>query len=165
MRANINNIENVEGEYHVMFFEGKNMVEAAKNELRYAWFSLLFFSALLLIFIIVSGFNLYYVGFLGVFLIAFLLFYIFLKREKHRGVKQCVYAVQKSKTTDIVAKQVDNRRAGRALVRSMSGTLDRYDVKEKYPKWHQKIKRRLRHEHIVDAITQFEEENKKRKAD
>lgn len=165
MRANINNIENVEGEYHVMFFEGKNIVEAAKNELRYAWFSLLFFSALLLLFIVISGFNLYYVGFLAVFLVVFLVFYILLKREKRKGVKQCVYAVQKSRTTDIVAKQVDNRKAGRALVRSMSGTLDKYDVKEKYPKLRQKIKRRLRHEHIVDAITQFEEENKKKKSD
>ena len=72
-KLNINNIENVEGKYHLMFFEGKNMIENAKNDLRYAYISLLLFSLLIVLFIIVSGFNLYF-GVFGVFLCYFDLF-------------------------------------------------------------------------------------------
>lgn len=160
-RININNIEKVEGKYHLMFFEGKNMIENAKNDLRYTWFSLLFFVSLLLIFVVVSGVNLFYIGFLGAFLIFFIAFYVYSKRVKSRGTKQCIYAVQNSKTTDIVAKQVDNRGASRAIVKSMSSTIDKYDAKEKYPSFLQKYKRRRKHKHIVGIITQFEEEKTK----
>ena len=161
-RLNINNIENVEGKYHLMFYEGKNIVEEAKNDIRYAWFSLLFVACLILLFIIVSGFNLYYVGFAVVFLVIFLIAYVFLKREKRKGVKQCIYAVKNSKTTDIVAKQIDNRKAGKVIIRSMSSTIDKYDTKEKFPKFTQKLKRIRKHHHIVGIINQFEEENNKK---
>ena len=160
-RVNINNIEKVEGKYHLMFFEGKNMIESAKNDLRYTWFSLLFFVSLLLIFVIISGFNLFYIGFFAVFLIFFIVFYIYSKREKRRGIKQCIYAVQNSKTTDIVAKQVDNRGVSKAIVKSMSNTIDKYDTKEKYPNFLQKYKRKRKHKHIVGIITQFEDEKQK----
>ncbi len=160
-RFNINNIENVEGKYHLMFYEGKNIVEETKNDLRFAWFSLLFVACLLLLFIIISGFNLFYVGFGVVFLIIFVVAYIYLKRERRKGIKQCVYAVQNSKTTDIIAKQVDNREAGKLIVNSMSSTLDKYDVKEKFPNFFQKLKRKHKHNHIVGIINQFEEESKK----
>lgn len=161
-RLNINNIENVEGKYHLMFYEGKNIVEEAKNDIRYAWFSLLFVACLILLFIIVSGFNLYYVGFAVVFLVIFLIAYVFLKREKRKGVKQCIYAVKNSKTTDIVAKQIDNRKAGKVIIHSMSSTIDKYDTKEKFPKFTQKLKRIRKHHHIVGIINQFEEENNKK---
>ncbi len=159
---NIKNIENVEGKYHVMFFEGKNIIEAAKNDLRYALISLLLFALVLVACIILSGFNLYYIGFGLVFLLFFLLIFIYLQREKRKGVKQCIYAVQNSRTTDIINKQVDNRKATKAFVRSMSTTLDKYDVKKKYPHLLQKYKRRRRHNHIVGIITQFEEDNKQK---
>lgn len=158
-KLNINNIENVEGKYHLMFFEGKNMVESAKNDLRYTWFSLLFFVSLLLVFVIVSGFNLFYIGFLLAFLVFFVVFYVYSKKEKRRGVKQCVYAVQNSKTTDIIAKQVDHRGAGKAIVKSMSNTIDKYDAREKYPSFLQKYKRHKKHKHLVGIITSFEKEN------
>ena len=153
-RLNIDNIENVEGKYHLMFVEGKNGVESAKNNVRYALFSLL-------LFIILSGFNLYYVGFGGVFLIFFIVDIIVLLKDKKRNTKQCIYAVQNSKTTDIVAKQVDRRKAGKVMVDSMSSTIDKYDAKEKFPGFMQKIKRKYRHNHIVGIITEFERENKK----
>lgn len=161
-RLNINNIENVEGKYHLMFFEGKNMVEQAKGDIRYAWFSLLFFLTLILLFVIISGFNLFYIGFLVVFLLFFLFTYIYLKRQKKKGIKQCIYAVQNSKSTDIVAKQVDTRKASKVIMKSMSSTIDKYDTKEKYPTFTQKWKRRRKHSHIVDVINQFEEGNKKK---
>ena len=161
-RLNINNIENVEGKYHLMFFEGKNTVENAKNDLRYTWFSLLFFVSLLLIFVIISGFNLFYIGFLGVFLIFFVAYYIYLKRVKRKARKQCIYAVQNSKTTDIVAKQVDNRGVSKAIVKSMSNTIDKYDANAKYPGFLKKYKRSRKHKHIVGIISQFEEDNKKK---
>lgn len=161
-RININNIENVEGKYHLMFHDGKIRVENAKNDLRYAFFSLLFFACLVLLFIVISGFNLYYVGFAVVFLILFFVTFVYLKREKKKGIKDCVYAVQNSKTTDIVAKQVDNRKAGRVIVNSMSSTLDKYDEKEKFPGIIKKYKRKIKHDHIVGIINQFEEESKKK---
>lgn len=162
-RLNINNIENVEGKYHLMFYEGKSMVESAKNDIRYAWFSLLLVVAIILLFTIIAGFNLYYVGFALVFLVFFVAIYIYLKREKRKGIKQCIYAVKNSKTTDIVAKQVDNRKAGKIIVDSMSSTIDKYDAKSKFPKLRQKIKRHRKHKHIVGIITQFENDSNKNK--
>ncbi len=161
-KLNIDNIENVEGKYHLMFFEGKNAVESAKNDLRFTWFSLLFFVSLFLVFVIVSGFNLFYVGFLVVFLVFFLVFYIYSKRIKRKATKQCIYAVQNSKTSDIIAKQVDNRGAGKAIVKSMSSTIDKYDAREKYPSFLQQYKRRKKHKHLVGIITEFEKENTKK---
>jgi len=161
-RININNIENVEGKYHLVFLEGKNIVEQAKNDLRFALFSLLAFCAVVLLFVIVSGFNMYYVGFLVVFLAFFFAMLIYILIVKHKGVKQCIYAVQNSRTSDIVAKQIDRRKAGRVIVKSMSSTLDKYDAKKKYPGLYKKFKRRRRHSHLVGVINEFEKEEVKK---
>ena len=106
---NINNIENVEGEYHLQFLEGKKTYENAKNDLRYAFFSLLLFVALVLIFVIISGFNLFFAGFLVVYLVICCVMFVYGFIQKHKGKKACVYAVQNSKAEDIISKQVDNR--------------------------------------------------------
>lgn len=161
-RFNINNIENVEGKYHLMFFEGKNIVQTAKNDIRFAWMSLLVFMGLLLLFVVLSGFNLFYIGFAGVFLVVFVTIYVYLKRQKKKGVKQCIYAVQNSKSSDIVAKQVDNRGTGKAFVKSITDSIDKYDINEKYPNIVLKYKRRRKVGHIVGAVTKFEEEEKKK---
>ena len=163
MAYKINNIENVEGEYHLMFFEGKNMVNSAKTEMHHAWFMFLVFCVIVALCIVISGFNLYYVGFLGVFLIGFIAIAIYLKREKKRGIKQCAYAVKNSKSTDIVAKQVDNRKRNRVFVNSLSGTIDNYDLQKKYPNFRAKLKRKHKRDKIVDIISQFEIEDEKRK--
>lgn len=144
-----------------MFVEGKNMVENAKNELRFAYVSLLAFVAFVILFVLLSGFNLFYIGFMAVFLVGFLTIFIFLKKEKKRGIKQCIYAVQNSKTSNIVAKQIDTRKMSEAFVKSMSGTIDSYDENDKYPRFTQKLKRKRRHNHLVGAIQQFEDEDKK----
>lgn len=162
-RLNIKNIENVEGKYHLMFFEGKKMVENANNDLRFSIFSFLLFACLLLLFVIISGFNLFYVGFMLVFLVFFLAMVIYLLRVKRKGKKQCIKAVQNSNSNEIVAKQVDNRGAGKAIVKSMSSTLDKYDSKQKYPSFLQKYKRKRKHDHLVGIITEFEKEDKKKK--
>ena len=106
---NINNIENVEGEYHLQFLEGKKTYENAKNDLRYAFFSLLLFVALVLIFVLISGFNLFFAGFLVVYLVICCVMFVYGFIQKHKGKKACVYAVQNSKAEDIISKQVDNR--------------------------------------------------------
>lgn len=160
-KLNINNIERVEGKYHVTFLEGKNSYDEAKLDLRNAWFSLLFYSLLLLTFILVTSFNLYYIGFALVYLIIFVAMAVTFSIQKKKSLKQCVYAVQNSKTTDIVAKQVDARKASRVFVDSMSSTLDKYDAQEKFPRLTQKIIRKQRHKHIASIITDFEEEKKK----
>ncbi len=162
-RLNIKNIENVEGKYHLMFFEGKKMIENANNDLRFSIFSFLLFTCLLLLFVIISGFNLFYIGFMLVFLIFFLSMVIYLLRVKRKGKKQCILAVQSSRANEIVAKQVDNRGAGKAIVKSMSSTLDKYDAKQKYPSFLQKYKRKRKHDHLVGIITEFEKEEKKKK--
>lgn len=106
---NINNIENVEGEYHVQFSEGKKTFENAKNDLRYAFFSLLLFVALVLVFVLVSGFNLFFAGFLVVYLIVCCVMFVYGFIQKHKGKKACINAVQNSKAEDVISKQVDNR--------------------------------------------------------
>lgn len=159
---NIKNIENVEGKYHLMFLEGKNIIQSAKAELRYAWGSLLLFAAAVLLFIVISGFNLFYVGFGFVFLIFFVTMVIYLWREKRKGLKQCVHAVQNSHSTDIVNKQVDKRKISKAFVKSMSNTLDAYDVKSQYSNPVKKYFRRKKHNHIAGMIVEFEDEKAKR---
>lgn len=161
-RLNIKNIENVEGKYHVMFLEGKNIVDSAKSDTHWAVFSLLVFLALLLLFVVITGFNIYYAYFALAFLAVFFTMLIYLKIQKRKGKKQCVYAVKNSKTTNIVAKQVDNRRASRAIVKSMSSTIDKYDARKKFPSAIKSIKRKRKHEHIVDAILEFENETEKK---
>ncbi len=163
-KLNINNIENVEGKYHLMFLEGKELVVNTKNDLRYAWLSLLFFVAMVLLFVIVSGIDLFYFGFLAVFLVVFIAMYAYLKVQKRKGVKQCIYAVQNSKSTDIVAKQIDNRKVGKVLIKSMSNSVDKYDEKQKKRNLVQKLQRRQKHKHLVGIINEFEEENKAKKA-
>ncbi len=106
---NINNIENVEGEYHVQFLEGKKTFENAKNDLRYAFFSLLLFIALVLVFVLVSGFNLFFAGFLVVYLIVCCVMFVYGFIQKYKGKKACINAVQNSKAEDVISKQVDNR--------------------------------------------------------
>lgn len=163
-KLNINNIENVEGKYHLMFFEGKKMVENAKTEMRYAIISLLLFVSLILLFIIISGLNMFYIGFIGVFMVFFLAMLVYLVRKKRKGKKQCIYAITNSNANEIVAKQVDNRGASRAIVRSMSSTLDKYDAKEKFPSVIKKYRRKRKHDHLVGIISEFEEENQKKKS-
>lgn len=162
-KININNIENVEGKYHLMFLEGKSMVENAKNDLRFSIFALLLFAVCIMVFVMVSGFNLFYVAFLGVFLVFFLVMVIYNLRQKSVGKKQCIYAVQHSKTSDIIAQQIDNRRTGKAIVKSMSSTIDKYDANQKFPTLLSKFKRSRKHAHLVGIINDFEKEEKRKK--
>lgn len=105
----INTIEKVEGEYHLMFLEGKKLVESSKNDMRYAFFAFLLFVSLVLVFVLISGFNLFLVGFLLVYLIVFVAMVVYSLIQKHKGKKKCIYAVQNSNANDIVSKQVDTR--------------------------------------------------------
>ncbi len=161
---NINNVENVEGKYHVLFLEGKNIVDQAKNDLRFAIYSLLAFCAVIALFIVVSGFNMYYVGFLVVFLVFFFAMLVYILLVKHKGKKQCIYAVQNSRTSDIVAKQVDRRKRSKVLIHSMSSTIDRHDAKKKYPGVFKKYKRIRKHAHLVGIINEFEKEESKKES-
>lgn len=160
---NIKNIENVEGKYHLMFLEGKNIVDEAKNNIRFSVFALLLFLVSVMIFILLQGFSLFYVAFLAIFLIFFLIMLFYSLVQKRTGKKQCIYAVQQSKATDIIARQIDNRRTGKAVVKSMSSTLDKYDADEKYPTIFKKLRRQRKHAHLVGIISDFEKEEKKRK--
>ncbi len=162
-KINVKNIENVEGEYHLMFFEGKNIVEAAKNDLRFVWYSLLIFLTLLLLFVVFSGFNEYYIYFAMAYLVVFVLIYIYLKFQKRKGIKQCLHAVKNSRSNEIVAKQVDKRKAGKLFVKSMSNTIDKYELDEKYPGFLKKVIRRHRQGRIAEAVTEFEKINESRK--
>ena len=160
-KVKIRNIENVEGKYHLMFLEGKNMMENARNDMLFSIFAMLLFSVCIGVFTLVSGFNIFYIAFLAIFFIFFFVMVVHLIIVKHKGAKQCVYAVQNSKPTDIVAKQIDNRSTGMAFVKSMSSTIDKYDEKKNFPGIVRKIKRKRKHDHLVDVITEFEKEEKK----
>ena len=160
-KIKVKNIENVEGKYHLMFLEGKNMMENAKNDMLFSLFAMLLFSVCIAIFTLVSGFNIFYIAFLAVFLIFFLVMVVHLIIVKHKGKKQCVMAVENSKQSDIVAKHIDDRSTGKAFVKSMSSTIDKYDEKKKFPGLVKKIVRKRKHDHLVDVITEFEKEEKK----
>lgn len=154
----INNIENVEGDYHLMFFEGKNTIAYAKSELRNAFFVLLLFIALVIVFIVFSSINKFYFYFAFVFLIAFVVTVAWLLLLKHRGKKQCIYAVRKSNSNDVIPKERSSYSTGKAIVKSMSSTIDKYDTKNKFPGFFKKLKRRRKHKQIVERITDFEKE-------
>lgn len=152
-KINLNNIENVEGKYHVMFYEGKIMVDYAKTEIKYAFLSLLFFLAVILLLIIISGFNLFYLGFVAVFLLVFLTTVILLKRQQRVGKRQCVFAVQNSHTSDIVNKQVDVRKSSKLLSKSVCGKVeDETHLQKKFRKQKQK--------QLASKIRQFEKQEK-----
>ena len=68
-------IENVEGKQHLNFIEGRKLMQSARADLRNSIFSLLLFCALIFLFIIISGFNFFYIGFLVAFLVIFTLIY------------------------------------------------------------------------------------------
>lgn len=151
-RININNIENVEGKYHLMFYEGREMMKNAKTEKRYALTVLLFFTFLVVLFIYFSNFNLFYVGFVGVFLVIFAITMILLNHQKNVGKKQCIYAVQNSKASEIVNKQVDARRAGKIVAKSFYSTFDNPEMSRKEGR---KKQRALSHK-----ITDFKDHSK-----
>ncbi len=162
-KVSIKNIENVEGKYHLMFMEGKNVIEEAKNNLRFSVFAFLLFSACILVFMLTTGFNIFYVAFLAVFLIFFLVMIVYLCVQIRVGKKQCVYAVEKSNASDIIAEQIDNRKTGKAFIKSMSSTIDKYDADQKFPGLVRKIKRYRKHAHLAGIIKDFEKEEKKGK--
>ncbi len=144
-----------------MFLEGKNIISEAKSDLRYAWLTLFLFIFVVFIFVVISSFNFYYVGFLAVFLVFFLAICIYLKIEKRKGIKQCIYAIENSKSSDIVAKQIDSKLMSKVFVNSISSTIDVYDEQEKFPTFRQKIKRKRKHTRIMEEINKFEEEEEK----
>ena len=162
-KANIKNIENVEGKYHLVFAEGKKIIENAKNDLRYCIFALLLFAVCIMVFILVTGFSIFYIAFLALFAIFFLVTVIYLAVQIRLGKKQCRYAVQNSKASDIVATQIDYRKTGRAIIKSMSSTIDKYDADEKFPTLVKKTKRKIKHIHLAGIINNFEKEEKKGK--
>ena len=149
-KVNLKYIENVEGKYHLTFLEGKKAMESAKADIRNAVFSLLLFCALVAIFILVSGFNEFYIYFLVVFSL-----------QRHKGKKMCVRAVENSKSTDIVNKQASVEKASRAMVESMSSTVDKYDAREKFPGIRRKIIRKTRHKYLAGKVSKLEREEQK----
>ena len=41
-------------------------------------------------------------------------------------------------------------------MKSVTNTIDKYDVNEKFPKFSQRLKRKHKNERIVDAVNKFE---------
>lgn len=151
-------IENVEGNNHLAFIEGKKLMDDAKADIRNAVFSLLLFCALLALFVLISGFNLYYLLLLLVFIVIFIAMIVTFSLQRKKGKKQCIKAVLASKNTDIVNKQASVEKTSRAVVESMSSTIDKYDAKEKFPGIARKLVRSNRHKKMAEQIAEFEEE-------
>ena len=160
-KVNLKYIENVEGKYHLAFLEGKKAMESAKADIRNAVFSLLLFCALVAIFILVSGFNEFYIYFLVIFLVLFVAMIVVFSLQRHKGKKMCVRAVENSKSTDIVNKQASVEKASRAMVESMSSTVDKYDAREKFPGIRRKIIRKTRHKYLAGKVSKLEREEQK----
>ena len=158
-KVDLKHIENVEGKYHLVFLEGRKTMECAKEDLRNAFFSLLLFGALLAGFVLIGGFNFFYIYFLLAFLVVFIAMITVFLLQKRKGKKKCVYAVSHSKNTEIVNK-ASVRKSSRAIVESMSSTIDKYEARKKYPGIVKKVIRRRRHAHKASEIADFERENK-----
>ncbi len=154
-------IENVEGKQHLNFIEGRKLMQSAKTDLRNSIFSFLFFCALIFLFVLISGFNFYYIGFLIAFIVLFVAMICVFSLQKRKGRKKCIKAVLNSKNTDIINK-VSITKSSRAIVESMSSTIDKYEAKEKFPGVVKKVIRKGRHIHIANEIVDFEEEKSKK---
>ena len=157
-------IENVEGKQHLNFIEGRKLMQSARADLRNSIFSLLLFCALIFLFIIISGFNFFYIGFLVAFLVIFIAMIVVFSIQSRRGRKKCVKAVLNSKNTEIV-NRASISKSSRAIVESMSSTLDKYEAKEKFPGIVKKVIRKGRHIHKANEITEFEEEKLKKESE
>ena len=80
-------IENVEGKQHLNFIEGRKLMQSARVDLRNSIFSLLLFCALIFLFILISGFNLYYIAFLVVFFVIFVAMIVVFSLQSRKGRK------------------------------------------------------------------------------
>ena len=149
-KININNIENVEGKYHLMFLESRETIESAKNDMRYSVFALLLFIVAVMLFIMVAGFNLFYVGFLLVFLIFFSIMAIYTTVVKNKAKKQCLYAVQNSKPEEVISTQVDSRKNRRHYVNTMPRTIHKKG--SRISNFIDNLKIRRRDVHITEII-------------
>lgn len=161
MKVKLRYIENVEGRNHLNFIEGRKLMQSARNDLRNAIFSFLFLCGLTFLFILISGFNLYYVGFLVVFFVFFIAMIVVFSLQSHRGRKKCIRAVLNSKNTEIV-NRASISKSSKAIVESMSSTIDKYEAREKFPGIIKKVIRKGRHIHKANEITEFEEEKMKK---
>ena len=92
-KVDLKHIENVEGKYHLVFLEGRKTMECAKEDLRNAFFSLLLFGALLAGFVLIGGFNFFYIYFLLAFLVVFIAMITVFLLQKRKGKKKCCVSI------------------------------------------------------------------------
>lgn len=148
-KVDLKHIENIEGKYHLAFLEGKKMIAGANEDLRNALFSLLLFGALIAVFILISGFNLFYVYFLVAFLVVFIAMVVVFALQKRKGKKQCVFAVSHSKKTEIVNKSASMERASKVIASSVARDFEKNSTNKK-------IKKSMR-----ENLDNFDKEEKK----
>lgn len=145
----LKHVENVEGKYHLTFLEGKNIVNSANEDLRNALFALLLFGALLAVFILVSGFNIYYIYFLVAFLVVFVAMMVVFSLQKRKGKKQCAFAVSHSKSTEIINKEASSERKSSVISSSLSKDYEKNVTNKKMRKA------------IKENLSNFDKEEKK----
>ena len=125
------------------------MIAGANEDLRNALFSLLLFGALIAVFILISGFNLFYVYFLVAFLVVFIAMVVVFALQKRKGKKQCVFAVSHSKKTEIVNKSASMERASKVIASSVARDFEKNSTNKK-------IKKSMR-----ENLDNFDKEEKK----
>lgn len=106
----INRIEDVEGEFHVTFVEGKKLISDSEYYINRALFSLLSFVILALIFMLFSGFNMFYIYFIVVFLIITIVMVSLGTAAKRKGKKECIKAIESSDQNNIKIKTTKDKR-------------------------------------------------------
>ena len=148
-KVDLKHIENVEGKYHLTFLEGKKIINSASEDIRNALFSLLLFGALIAVFILISGFNLYYVYFLVAFLVVFIAMIVVFALQKRKGRKQCVFAVSHSKKTEIINKSASVERTSKVIASSVAKDFEKNSTNKK-------IKKSMR-----ENLDNFDKEEKK----
>lgn len=106
----INKIEDVEGEFHVTFVEGRKLISDSEYYINRALFSLLSFVILALIFILFTGFNLFYIYFILLFIIITIVMVSLGASAKRKGKKECIKAIESSDKNNIKIKTTKDKR-------------------------------------------------------
>ena len=155
-KRHLKKVENVEGNYHMAFVEGQNRIKDAKTFLITSICYLLIFTAVVAGLMIFSGLNFYLIGFELVFIVIFIAMMCVGTIEKNKGIKECIYAVNKSNEWAVIFHRAKNKKVNKSTVRAMSRNIDKYDRRKDERTLRQKMKRKARNRSIARTANEFD---------
>ncbi len=125
-KKGLKKVEDVEGMYHLAYIEGKERIANAKTFIISALCYLLLFTGLIVIFTIFSGLNFYLIGFELIFILIFFVMFFVGKREKKKGINECLYAVNRSNEWAVVHKKAKEKKVRKSTIKVISTDIEKY---------------------------------------